>query len=65
MRTMTATSNQFFPTYEGIDKYPPTGFFDEYPCTCTDDCRLNCHGECGCKACEVSYKEYLELQKDI
>jgi len=57
------TAVKVFPTYEGELKYPPTGYYDEeFPCTCTEECRLNCKGECGCEACKASYSDFLSLE---
>lgn len=34
-------------------------FYDENVCTCKDTCSFNCKGECGCKACQEAYADYL------
>lgn len=49
------------PTPRGIEKYPPTGIYDEFwACTCPNDCRDDCEGTCGCKACRHAYSDAIE-----
>jgi hypothetical protein len=62
MSTMTKTAVDTFPTYQGLDRFPPTGYYDEIPCTCNDECRLNCKGECGCEACKACYSDFLSAE---
>ena len=46
------------PTKRGIEEYPPDGFYEGYPCTCTEDCIGSCKGDCGCRACSAAYSDF-------
>lgn len=56
--------NKPIPTLEGINRYPPHGYYDREPCTCNPDCEYSCRGECNCKACAYAYADYLADQED-
>lgn len=47
------------PTEEGKKRFPPTGFYEEYPCTCDALCDPVCKGKCGCDACHIEYSDVL------
>jgi hypothetical protein len=49
------------PTEEGKKRFEFTlGYYDEIPCTCTDNCPDPCKGECGCSACRAAYCDSLD-----
>lgn len=54
------------PTEEGKKRYPHTGgYWEELPCTCTNQCPDPCRGSadhkgCQCEACTFSYYEAIE-----
>jgi hypothetical protein len=61
------------PTEEGKKRYPPDGvykgdFFDKNKnsfweiCICKPECLDPCKGLCGCKACHVSYMDFLSME---
>jgi len=54
------------PTAKGIEKYPPDGFYDGEPCTCTEQCgEFGCTGQaCSCKACNAGYQDFLSNDWD-
>ena len=31
-------------------------------CTCLDSCKVDCHGECGCKVCHEAYQDFLSCE---
>jgi hypothetical protein len=55
------------PTREGRRRYPSTdGYFPDIssevmepdtslPCRCTEKCHPRCGGDCGCRACGLSF----------
>lgn len=53
------------PTEEGKRRYPETGGYyivdedERIPCTCKPTCPVGCKGECGCKAEQASYADFL------
>lgn len=52
------------PTVEGLDRYPPDGYYEDEPCTCKPDCDFNCRGNCNCEACALAYADYLSARDD-
>jgi hypothetical protein len=54
------------PTPEGIERYPPDGYFNtdffgnllSEPCTCGAECPAWCEGQCGCEACATRLEGY-------
>jgi hypothetical protein len=46
------------PTEKGKDTWPD-GYYEGWPCVCTDECKRPCKGECGCEACIVAYSDFL------
>ena len=64
--------NNIEPTETGKKKYPDGiykgDFYDEKDkdmwkiCTCTEKCKENCKGECGCEACRTCYNDWLSLE---
>ena len=58
------------PTDEGVRRWPPDGYLQlngaidvrlQVPCTCTECCD-ECHGDCGCEACELGWLVYQDDQ---
>lgn len=48
-------------TLYGVGRNPDNDYHDEdiiHKCTCTPDC-IACKGQCGCKACHMSYSDFL------
>ena len=50
------------PSAEGLRRFSTTeGYYKlhvlddkRYPCTCADNCPVNCRGTCGCAACSMA-----------
>lgn len=58
------------PTREGLRRWPPDGYLlvngavdvrRKVACTCTERCG-ECHGDCGCAACELGWLVYQDDQ---
>jgi len=58
------------PTEEGVRRWPPDGYLQlncavdvrrQVACTCNGRCG-ECHGECGCDACELGWLVYQDDQ---
>lgn len=32
-------------------------------CTCTEDCPIDCKGECGCEYCKQAYADFLSWDR--
>lgn len=45
------------------ERYPPDGVYHEAEerCTCRPDCPHDCKGECGCKACDARWQDWLSI----
>jgi hypothetical protein len=55
------------PTDEGRKRYEADGFYVvdadwRIACTCKPTCPADCKGECGCKACEAAYQDFLSQE---
>lgn len=50
------------PSAEGLHKYPPEGRYEGYACTCKPECTYDCKGQCGCRACNASYQDFLSTE---
>jgi hypothetical protein len=54
------------PTEEGKRRWPFDGYYDQMPCTCTEECPCDCKGmkaggcksEDDCLACRTSYNDF-------
>lgn len=52
--------NERGPTDEGVRRYPPDGYYEDYPCRCRTTCPQDCKGVgCACPACHVVYQDFL------
>lgn len=58
------------PTVEGVRRWPPDGYLQlndavdvrrRVACTCSERCG-ECHGDCGCEACELGWLVYQDEQ---
>lgn len=58
------------PTREGVRRWPPDGYLQlngavdvrrQVACTCSEHCG-ECHGDCGCAACELGWLVYQDDQ---
>jgi hypothetical protein len=58
------------PTREGVRRWPPDGYLrlngavdvrQQVACTCAERCG-ECHGDCGCEACELGWLVYQDEQ---
>lgn len=36
--------------------------YEDEKCTCKLSCEQPCKGECGCKACYISYQDFLSTE---
>lgn len=50
------------PTEFGKRHYEPDGYYEGYPCTCTEACDHPCKGGCGCDACSMAYGDFLSCE---
>jgi hypothetical protein len=60
-RAIERAKTMIFPTATGVLKYPPDGYYEGEPCTCTEKCLQDCNGTvCECSACWSAYCDAME-----